>query len=82
MQGSEGRPNFEFDFGFLLFWLDDFQLVGEWATWFLLFGFGFDGRRISFFLFDFWRLNFCCFDFLNLMYVIRFFSFWVFVFLV
>jgi hypothetical protein len=30
-----------------------------------------------FFWFDFRRLDFCCFGFLNLMYVIRFFPFWV-----
>jgi hypothetical protein len=49
----------------------------EWATEFLLFRF--DGRRIGFFFFffDFRRLNFCSFGFLNLMYVIRFFLFWV-----
>jgi len=72
MQGSEDRPNFESDFGFLLFWFDDFRRVVKWATGFLLFRF--DGRRISFF-FDFWRIDFCCFGLLNLMYVIRFFPF-------
>jgi hypothetical protein len=70
MQGSEDRPNFESDFGFLLFWFDDFRRVGKWASGFLLFWF------------DVRRLDFCCFGFLNIMYVIRFFPFWVFVFLV
>jgi hypothetical protein len=51
MQGSEDRPNFESDFGFLLFWFDDFRRVVKWATGFLLFRF--DGRRISFFFFFF-----------------------------
>jgi hypothetical protein len=47
MQRSKDRPDFESDFGFLLFWFDDFQRVVEWATRFLLFRF--DGRQIGFF---------------------------------
>jgi hypothetical protein len=43
------RLDFEFDFGFLLFWFDDFPPVVEWATRFLLFRF--NGRRIGFFFF-------------------------------
>jgi hypothetical protein len=39
IQRSEDRPDFEFDFGFLLFWFDDFRRVVEWATGFLLFRF-------------------------------------------
>jgi hypothetical protein len=49
MQGSEDRLDFELDFGFLLFWFDDFRQVDEWASLFLLFRF--DGRRIGFFFF-------------------------------
>jgi len=40
------RPDFEFDFGFLLFWFDDFRRVVEWAT-------GFNGWQIDFFFFGF-----------------------------
>jgi hypothetical protein len=32
MQGSEDRPDFESEFGFLLFWFDDFWRVAEWAS--------------------------------------------------
>jgi hypothetical protein len=64
--------------GFCCFGL---MISSEWATGFSLFRF--DGRRIGFlFWFDFQWLDFCCFGFLNLMYVIRFFPFWVFIFLV
>jgi len=31
MHGSEDRPDFESDFGFLLSWFDDFRRVGDWA---------------------------------------------------
>jgi len=81
MQGLEDQLDFESDFGFLLFWFDDFRRVVEWATRFLLFKF--DGRQIGFFFFfwfDFRRLDCCCFGLLNLMYlIIRYFPFWVFV---
>jgi hypothetical protein len=43
------RPDFESDFGFFLFWFDDFRRVVEWATGFLLFRF--NGRQIGFFFF-------------------------------
>jgi hypothetical protein len=49
MQGLEDQLDFESDFGFLLFWFDDFRRVVEWATRFLLFKF--DGRQIGFFFF-------------------------------
>ncbi|XP_062170550.1 (-)-germacrene D synthase-like [Alnus glutinosa] len=38
-QGLEDRPDFEYGFGFLLFWFDDFLRVVEWVIGFLLFKF-------------------------------------------
>jgi hypothetical protein len=65
------RPDFEFDFGFFLFWLDDFRRVVEWAT-------RCNGWRISvfFFFFFFWfyfrRLDCCCFGVLNFFPILGF----------
>jgi hypothetical protein len=51
MQGLDDRPDFESDFGFLLFWFDDFQRVVEWATGFCCLGLM--AGELVFFLFDF-----------------------------
>lgn len=57
-------PDFEFDFGFLLFWFDDFRQVVEWATGFMVgefvffffFSSGFISGDFLLFWFYFWRL--------------------------
>jgi hypothetical protein len=66
--------------GFFCFGL---MIYGEWLSERLSFCcLGLMTGELIFFLFDFRLLDCCCFGLLNLMYVIRFFPFWVFVFLV